>query len=427
MIVEVLQAIDTLLTGRVHLLVLFFLTFVVAPRVLVKVKERGYRAYDGPLDAKVTAVVPVHREDPELFKRCLESIRENGVDQIIVSIDSGDRELIEIAEKCGAEVISFPERVGKRRALAEAWRRARNDVIVHVDSDTVLERGCVAELIKPFRDAEVVGVEARHRVAPGKSKMAYVLTNLIERNREVNSRALNGGLVVVDGRCSAWRRSFLLSVADGFVNEKWMGVRCEIGDDRFLSREAIKRGYRTVFQETACAIVKSPDSLTEFIKQQVRWRRSGTKFWMKDLKEGVRPSFTYAFKCATYYLSPFFFLAAVLLDVIFFPTSFHVWSLAAVPLVIVAGCTLITALNQTLYFGKPLSLKYLVPQALLGIFVVFPASLYGALTVKRQNVWGTRGYDRGRMSPLAALLAAAATIALVATAVIVAAQEPEYG
>ncbi|MEM2687571.1 MAG: glycosyltransferase, partial [Thermoproteota archaeon] len=365
MIVEVLQAVNMLLYGKIHLLVLFFLVFVLAPRVVIKVKERGYRTIGDLFGGKVTAIVPVYKEEPELFKACLESIHRNGADQIIVSIDSGDRELIRIAEECGAEVISFPERVGKRRALAEAWKRAKNELIVHVDSDVVLEDGCIRELIKPFSNPEVVGVESKHRVVPGKSKMAYVLSNLIERNRVVNSRALNGGLVVVDGRCSAWRRGFLLSVADEFVNERWMGVRCEIGDDRFLSREALKRGFKTVFQETACSIIRSPDAFMDFVKQQIRWRRSGTKFWLKDLKEGVHPSLTYAFKCATYYLSPFIFPAAVILDLLLFPTQFTLWNIAAIPLVVVAGCSLTTALNQTIYFGRPLTPKYLVPQAII--------------------------------------------------------------
>jgi hypothetical protein len=92
----------------------------------------------------------------------------------------------------------------------------------------------------------------------------------------------------------------------------------------------------------------------------------------------------------------------------------------------IVGATLITLLNQLIYFGRPLMPKYLVPQAITGLFVMFPASIYGALTVKRQDVWATRGYDKtgGALTIVAAALASMAIIGALLIAVF--AQEGEY-
>jgi cellulose synthase/poly-beta-1,6-N-acetylglucosamine synthase-like glycosyltransferase len=415
-----------ILYKNIHLLVLFFAVFVVLPRVMVKAKARKPVIHDGNPDKKVTVAIPLYKEDPALFRKCCESVKRQNPDQFIVVIDSGDLTLAEIAKENGAEVVLFNQRIGKRQALAEAWVRARNNIIVHVDSDVVLTDNCIRELVKPFDDPEIVGVEAKHVAEPSASKMAYVMSHIIEQNRIVNSRGLNGGLVVVDGRCAAWRKQFLLSVKDKMTNEYWMGVKCAIGDDRFLSREAIKHGYKTTIQESAVAKIRAPDSFAMFLKQQIRWRRSGTKFWMKDLKEGVGPSWTYLVKTTTYYLAPFVLLLAMLLDVLFFPTPFKLWNVALVPLVMIVGATLITLLNQLIYFGRPLMPKYLVPQAITGLFVMFPASIYGALTVKRQDVWATRGYDKtgGALTIVAAALASMAIIGALLIAVF--AQEGEY-
>jgi cellulose synthase/poly-beta-1,6-N-acetylglucosamine synthase-like glycosyltransferase len=428
MLVEILQFASMILYRNMHLLVLFFAVFVVLPRVMVRARARKPVIHSGSPDKKVTVAIPVYKEDPALFRKCCESVKRQNPDQFIVVIDSGDSTLMKIAKENGAEVLMFNQRIGKRQALAEAWTRARNDIIVQVDSDVVLTDNCIRELVKPFDDPEIVGVETKHVTEPGASKMAYVMSYIIEQNRLVNSRGLNGGLVVVDGRCAAWRKHFLLSVKDKMTNEYWMGVKCAIGDDRFLSREAIKQGYKTSIQESAVVKVRAPDSFVMFLKQQIRWRRSGTKFWMKDLKEGVGPSWTYRVKTTTYYLAPFMLLLAIMLDVLFFPTPFRLWNVALIPLVIIVGTTLITLLNQLIYFGRPLVPKYLVPQAIIGLFVMFPASIYGALTVKRQDVWATKGYDKtGKPFSMVALALIAIIGAIIGASLIAMfAQEGEY-
>jgi len=403
LLIEILQFISLIMYHYWHVLVFFFILYVVLPTVMVKSLSRRYKTYKGDVKKKATVVVPVHLEDYKLFGDCMESITANGPDQIILSIDSNDEKLIEIASRHGAEILAHPGQVMKRRALASAWEIARNEYIVQVDSDVILAPNCIDELLKPFDDPEVVGVASAHSAFRTGSGLAHHLSRTVEGNMTIRNEAMDGGLVVVDGRCNAWRRGYLMNLKGKFLDDMWLGVRSEIGDDRMLTREAHKRHLKTVIQETAKCTVAAPPALNEYVRQQLRWRRSGTKFWLKDVKEGVHPSFPYWYHCFTYYTGPFLLIAAIMLDLLFFPLppALKGWGMWMVPLITLVGITLVTAFRQIIYYGRPISFTYLIPQALVSNIVMIPMSWYAALTIRRQNIWVTRNGNTGKRLTIA--------------------------
>jgi hyaluronan synthase len=391
MIIEIMQFCDLLINHRIHFLFFFFIFFVVIPTVWIKKKSQSYKAFSGSTKP-VTVIVPAYKEDYKIFNDCLESIQKQHPEKLIVAIDSNDEKMREIAKKNNAYLISFNERVGKRRAMAAAWEKVETDIVVHVDSDTILVEGCLAEITKPFDDPKIFGVAVKHDPFSTGSHLSYLFAKLIEGNYTINSRALTNGLVVVNGQCNAWRRNFLLSQKEFFINERWLGVISHIGEDRFLSREALKAGGKTVFQETAQTTSAAQPTFKNFAKQQLRWRRSGTKFFVKDIKEKVFPSALYGYKCLTYYLAPIIFLIAVAVDLLFFPlgNNFIPWYL--IPVTITIGSALIGLFRQLIFFGKPVTGWTIIFQGLIGLFVILPLSIYGIITVYKQNIWGTRGY-----------------------------------
>ncbi len=407
MIIEILQLFDMLAYGKVHVLFIFFIFFIILPSYLIRRYSDRYhnRYYNASFINKsssndisnVTVIIPVHTEDYNTFDNCLASIKRQSPDQLIISIDSKDQRLINIAEKYGAEILKHDTRSGKRKALADAWLKAKSDIIVHVDSDVILQDNCLKEIVKPFDDSDVAGISTVHICTYNGSMISYILASSIESARCVNDKALNGNLVVVDGKCSAWKRNFLLNIKDKFLKEYWMGIKCEIGDDRFLSREALKAGHKTVYNESAKVYTSSPNSFMNFIKQQIRWRRSGTKFWIKDLKEGLFPTRLYTYKCAVYYSSPIIFPLAIILDIFIFKlssywTSWSDWGFWDSILLVMAGTTLVSILVQMIYFGKVLYPRYVILQGLVGLFIMLPVSIYGMVTIKRQDLWMTRKY-----------------------------------
>src|SRR6266853_1157393 len=57
--------------------------------------------------------------------------------------------------------IRLPENCGKRGALAEGLRRARGEIVVTVDSDSMIERGALLAIAGPFRDPRVGAVAGK--------------------------------------------------------------------------------------------------------------------------------------------------------------------------------------------------------------------------------------------------------------------------
>lgn len=390
--VEALQIWDMANFRTVHLLILFFLFFVIVPIVWVKIKSLRYSGPYKGTSLPATVVIPVHKEDVKLFEQCVKSVVDCKPQKIIVSIDSGDQDLIGIAKKYGAEVIEYPQRVGKRQAMADAWKAADTDIIVHVDSDVILDPECLNEITKPLADGRVAAVSTRHISLPGKSRLAYMMSYVIDNSNNINGRALNGHLVVVQGRCNAWRKSFLLSIRNKFLNERLLGRKCEIGEDRFLSREATRAGYNTVHQDSAKIYVHSHDDFIDFIKQQIRWRRSGTRYWLLDLVQGVHPSALYSYKCIAYYLAPIFFLTAIYLDQVYFHLSIKLWSHWWLAIIVaIAGTIIVTFIRQIIYFGRIPLPKFLPLQGIFGLFLILPVALYGTVTMPNQGSWLTRG------------------------------------
>ncbi|MEM4620902.1 MAG: glycosyltransferase [Desulfurococcaceae archaeon] len=406
MIIEILQFIYLLTRGYFYYLPIHLLVFVIFPLVIRHFKAKKYNSNvyennlyvkcsnsDPPLNRgyKISVIVPVHNEDPNVFEECMRSISANKPDEIVVVQDDNREDIRQIAEKYRAKVISLSERVGKRKALAIGWEIASGEIIIHVDSDTILHENAIDNIIQPFRDKSVVGVQGKVLIKPSKSWLSTLMSDIIELNRDLNNKALNGHLVVVDGRFNAWRRGFLLSVKDEFLNEKFLGRKCEIGDDRFLTYKANLMGYKTCYQEKALAESVAPSSLKKFLRQQLRWGRSGYKAFFKDIYSGLvmKVSLTYNILQFTYYLAPLSFTIALIHDTLFTIPVVKIPVYAVIPIAIIGSSTI--ALIRRLAVGvRRFTFKEFIVMGFFGLFISYPLMLYALLTIHKQSSWLTR-------------------------------------
>ncbi len=207
---------------------------------------------------------------------------------------------------------------------------------------------------------------------------------------------LNGRLVVADGRCSLYRKKLLLPLLDRFTNEYFLGVRSEIGDDRFFTREVRKQKYRIVIQSTALVTTSAQPTLKTFLKQQLRWRRSGYKFFLKDLKEQMFKlnGKLYLYQILIYYLAPFFFIGSFLFDFFILPERQYLidYNITTSLIFMIFGCTLVSMIRQAILFGK-VDIKGSFIYGIIGFFVLFPLAVFAIFTIKKQSTWGTRGEE----------------------------------
>ncbi len=178
MLLELLQLVDIILFGKLHALILFFFSFILIPTVVKRIAIRGYSFYYGWTNAgkfstvlskqkfqKISVIVPVYDEDPDRFDACLNSITMQTIDELIVVHDKMNDKIKEIALKYNSNYYNFNKRLGKRNALALGIKASKNDLLLFVDSDTVLENNALEEMLKPLMHEDIGAVTCVHNVA----------------------------------------------------------------------------------------------------------------------------------------------------------------------------------------------------------------------------------------------------------------------
>jgi GT2 family glycosyltransferase len=105
----------------------------------------------------VSVVIVAHNSGPPL-ERCLDSLSEQeGVELEVIVVDNGDEgpELAAAAERPWVEVVRPGENLGFAAGCNLGAERARGDVLLFLNPDTVVQQGAVAELARTVSDPGV--------------------------------------------------------------------------------------------------------------------------------------------------------------------------------------------------------------------------------------------------------------------------------
>ena len=180
-------------------------------------------------------------------------------------------------------------KAGKRAAIAAGLRASdpTTDVIVVLDSDTVWAPDALVELMRPFDDPGVGGVTPRQAVFEPGANAVRRLANWIEDVRyhlTVPAQSVFGQVGCLAGRTIAYRRTAFEPAAERLVAQTVLGVPQHVGDDRVLTNELLRHGWRTVYQSTALVETDAPSEWPRFWHQQLRWGRSSQRETLLSLR-----------------------------------------------------------------------------------------------------------------------------------------------
>lgn len=220
----------------------------------------------------------------------------------IVVVDDGSRDdtwtHIENAARRHPGLVTtlrFPRNRGKRAALEAGFRRARGEIVVTVDSDSVIERATLLAIAGPFRDARVGAVAGRVAVynrraglIPRMLHIRYTLSFDVLRA----TQSTYGTVYCCPGALSAYRLSVVRAVLDRWVGQTFLGAPTTFGEDRALTNYVLEQGYDTVYQRDAVVHTVVPESYRKLCKMYLRWDRSfvreelrfATIVWRRPLK-----------------------------------------------------------------------------------------------------------------------------------------------
>ncbi|MDA9392003.1 N-acetylglucosaminyltransferase [Bradyrhizobium sp. USDA 3311] len=234
----------------------------------------------------VDVIVPCFNEDPNTLAECLESLASQdyaGKLQVYVVDDgSANRDVVAPVHKIYANdprfsIILLANNVGKRKAQIAAIRSSSGDLVLNVDSDTILAADVVTKLVVKMHDPEI-GAAMGQLIASNRSETW--LTRLIDMeywlacNEERAAQARFGAVMCCCGPCAMYRRSALALLLDQYEAQFFRGKPSDFGEDRHLTILMLKAGFRTEYVPDAIAATVVPDSLGPYLRQQLRWARS---------------------------------------------------------------------------------------------------------------------------------------------------------
>ncbi len=356
--------------------------------------------YDDNYRPSVSFVVPAKNEEDNIA----ETIRRFGevdypkekIEVIIIDDGSTDGTLAQM-RLAASELQGIVEHVevhhwevnrGKREGMAEGAKRAKNDIVIFVDSDSFIEPDCVKHLTKYFSDP-VIGAVSAHtdvynrdtNVLTRMQTLRYYISFKIYKAAE----SVFGTVTCCPGCCSAYRRSYLMEFVDEWLEQRFLGAKCTFGDDRSLTNYMIRK-YRAVYSEQAKAYTVVPDNFKVYMRQQQRWKKSwvretfiaGSFMWKKN------PLAAFSFYAYMFlaFLSPVVFFRALIV----YPIQEHQW-----PLVYLIGLFLMLLLHGIFYRINTGQRKWVLATCSIWFnTVILMWQLPWAVVTLKDSRWGTR-------------------------------------
>ncbi|MGB3904575.1 MAG: glycosyltransferase [Anaerolineae bacterium] len=211
---------------------------------------------------EVSVVVPAYNAGSTI-DACLkglltQSVPREGYEVTVVDDGSAD-ETGEIVGKYGVRLIDQPHQgpaAARNRGVAEA----RGEIVLFTDADCVPAENWIAEMVRPFDDAEVVGVKGVYLTQQSGIVPRFVQCEYEERyDRMARRRRID----FVDTYAAGYLRSVF--VAEGGFDLRYPNASVE--DQEFSFRLA-ERGYKMVFNPAAVVYHQHPETLAAYLKRK---------------------------------------------------------------------------------------------------------------------------------------------------------------
>ena len=202
--------------------------------------------------------------------------------EVVVVNDGSDDEtatVLRIAKRAHPhlKVIDLPKNVGKRHAMAAGIRATTSDVVVVIDSDTLVEPNAVSLLVRSFADPSVAAVSGLTNIL---NEDVSVLTRVQALIYEISfkihksAEALFGSVTCCPGCFSAYRRECIAPLLDEWSTQTFLGRETIFGDDRALTMLLLREGWNVRFDADAVAHTEAPERFRGYLRQQLRWKKS---------------------------------------------------------------------------------------------------------------------------------------------------------
>jgi hyaluronan synthase len=346
----------------------------------------------------VDVLIAAYNEEAKSLKACFDSLLaqdyEGELRVYVVDDCSPNRdEVIDIYREYGAlpgwEILLPDRNRGKRHAQDAAFGYCRGDIVVTIDSDTIVAPNGVREIVRPFADPKIGGVTGDVGVTNWRTNILTRLIGMrywIAFNQERAAQSCFRTVLCCSGPLAAYRRPMLAACWPDYVSQTFKGISCTYGDDRHLTNLVLASGHDTIFAPAATAITNAPESLRGYLKQQLRWNKSFYRelLWTLPFLLGRSPYMVFELVVQT--LLPLLLTLAITTSVCFaiFVDPWHLvhYVVAITAMALVRCC-------YAMYRTRRLSFLLFVLYGFIHAALLVPLRIR-ALSTLTDNSWGTR-------------------------------------
>ena len=271
-----------------------------------------YKPVSGVKDIELpttTVIVPAYNEGKQVWSTLM-SLAESDYPEEklqLLAIDDGSKDdtwywMQEAKKVLGSRLAIYQQPVnkGKRHALYRGFNIGNGEIFVTVDSDSVVAKDTLRNLVSPFVVNKKCGAVAgnirvlnneKKALLPKMLDVSFVLSFEFVRSAESSLESV----LCTPGALAAYRSEAVFACLDDWINQTFMGNPSDIGEDRAMTNMILKQGYHVQFQRNAFAYTNVPEKYTGLYKMFIRWGRSNVrenlnmaKYVFTDFREGKK-------------------------------------------------------------------------------------------------------------------------------------------
>lgn len=219
----------------------------------------------------VTVVVPAFREEKVIEKTIASLLAQDYAGELdVVVVDDGSPDgTYETAERAyrGHPRVAVHRKPngGKASALNYGIARARGEIIIGLDADTVFRADTTRRLVRPLANPRVAAVAGNAKVGNRINLVTrwQAVEYVTSQNLDRRAFALLDCITVVPGAVGAWRKSVVEELG-GFSEDT-------LAEDQDLTIAMHLAGHSVAFAPNAVALTEAPDTLRGLANQRFRW------------------------------------------------------------------------------------------------------------------------------------------------------------
>ena len=221
------------------------------------------------MSLKATVIIPAYNAEKTISETLKgldkQSISRNQFEVIVIDDGSTDNTINEVKKFKGIQIIQGKHN-GPATARNNGAKKANASIIIFLDSDTIPSPQWLEEMLKPFDDPDVVGVQGAY-----KSNQKELIAKFIQLEIEYRYQKL----------LSAKNLDWIGSYSAGYRKEVFLEKGFErdfkqaSGEDPEFSYWLQKHGFKLVFQPKALLYHKHVSSFYEYLKKKfihAKWR-----------------------------------------------------------------------------------------------------------------------------------------------------------